>query len=304
MIFIIQTIRKYIKSKLPENWIKVYAKLNIKITKRRLIKNCSRIKPWEDKKGPLYCVTLTSYGSRINDTTPYAIASILNQEVLPDRLFLWLAHGSKTSQNYDKLISCGLEIRYCDDIKSYKKLIPALEEFPNDVLITADDDVIYPKDWLSRIISANKTDPTCILGFRCHGITLTDQLEVSPYSQWRKFINKDDCIPQFSIFPTGVNGILYPPKSLNKICLRRDLFMRIAPTGDDIWFWAMGRLNGTKYKIVQHELQYFDPLDPSKNGLFEEVNSSGGNDIQFNKIMNEFPELLNNLRKEYCPNDK
>ncbi len=297
-----QTIRKSIKSKLPDYWVKVYARINVGIIKWRLINRCSTIKTRDIRDGPLYCVTLTSYGSRINDTAPYAIASILNQEVLPDKLVLWLAHGSKIPQVYDKLISCGLEIKYCDDIKSYKKLIPALLTYPNDVLITADDDVIYPHDWLNRLILANKKDPMCILGFRCHGITMTDQLEVRPYSEWKKCINKDDCVSEFSILPTGVNGILYPPKSLDKRCLSRDLFMRIAPSGDDIWFWAMGRLNGTKYKIVQHELQNFDPVDPSEKGLFEEVNSKEGNDIQFKNLMNEYPELLDKLRKEYRRN--
>ena len=51
------------------------------------------------------------------------------------------------------------EIRWVnEDIRSYKKLIPALKNFPTDVIITADDDVIYPEDWAERLLKSYATD--------------------------------------------------------------------------------------------------------------------------------------------------
>lgn len=299
MTKIFSKMRTILKVFFPESIITLYSKVNLQIRKKKLLKECSNIKNHIKNKSPLFCVTLTSYGSRVTKTTPYTIASILNQDVLPDKVILWLAFGTRPPPIYDQLISRGLEIRYCEDIRSYKKLIPALESLPEDILITADDDVLYPRDWMTRLIRAYEKYPNCIQGFRCHAISLTSQGEVRPYSQWKKDIDQTDSFPEFAIFPTGVNGVIYPPQTLDRRCLNRDLFMRIAPSADDIWFWAMGRLNGTEYKVIQHELKYFDQVDSKQVGLFETINKDGGNDNQFQMLTNEFPQLLEMLRDKY-----
>lgn len=36
-----------------------------------------------------------------------------------------------------------LTIDWYHDIKSYKKLIPTLQKYPDSIIVTADDDIIY-----------------------------------------------------------------------------------------------------------------------------------------------------------------
>ena len=43
---------------------------------------------------------------------------------------------------------------------------------------------------------------------------------------------------------TGVGGVLYPPHSLKADMMDVELFTKLAPSTDDIWFWAAGAANG------------------------------------------------------------
>ncbi len=48
----------------------------------------------------------------------------------------------------------GLTIDWCEDIKSYKKLIPTLKKYPDAIIVTADDDLIYDNKWLEQLYNA------------------------------------------------------------------------------------------------------------------------------------------------------
>ena len=120
-----------------------------------------------EKEKPELIVSLTSYPDRI----PYihkTINTLLNQTLKPDRLILWLADSQFPNkeedlpQNLLKLIDLGLEIRWCEDLRSYKKLIPALKEFPNDIIVTADDDLYYTPDWLESLYCEYLKNPKYI----------------------------------------------------------------------------------------------------------------------------------------------
>lgn len=47
-----------------------------------------------------------------------------------------------------------MEIAYCPDYRSYKKIIPTLRKYPEDVIITIDDDVLYGHETLEYLINA------------------------------------------------------------------------------------------------------------------------------------------------------
>jgi hypothetical protein len=245
--------------------------------------------PNAQKASPRYIVTLTTYGKRLHTTTPYTIASLLRQQELPDKIILWVAYGTEIPLVYEKLTRKGLEIRFCEDLKSYKKLIPALAQFPEDVLITADDDVYYPKNWFLKFKEAHEQYPDRICAVRAHRFALSEDKCIEPYSEWKKEINAV-CDTRY-IFPTGVSGILYPPACLDARCMQAELFLRLAPQGDDIWFWAMAKLKGTSHVLVKFDSLNFDQVDDTDGGLWENHNSSGGNDIQIAAVFAEFPQL-------------
>lgn len=95
-------------------------------------------------------VSLTSFPGRIH-LVHKTIQTILLQSVKPDLVELWLA--KEQFPNYEKdlpneltnLIQYGLKICWCSDYRSFKKLVPSLQEHPDAIIVTADDDVYYPQ---------------------------------------------------------------------------------------------------------------------------------------------------------------
>ncbi len=193
-------------------------------------------------------VSLTSFPAAILYAVQ-AVRSILEGVVLPDKIVLYLTFSQfeniEIPQELRELSVQNpvFEIRnYDEDIRSYRKLIPALRDFPDAIIVTVDDDVWYDKNMLRRL---HEQIPNAIIAHRAKCIRLG-----APYRKWKKyrwynFLTKRLNL-SFKNIQTGVGGVLYPPYSLKREMLDPKLFREIAPTTDDIWFWAAAVANGTK----------------------------------------------------------
>lgn len=47
-------------------------------------------------------------------------------------------------------------------MRSYTKLIPCLVKYPNDSIITVDDDILYTRDTIKRLVEINSKTPNAI----------------------------------------------------------------------------------------------------------------------------------------------
>lgn len=197
-------------------------------------------------------ITLTSYPPRFTHLGK-TLRSLLDQTVAADGVVLWLAHGDVDALPDDVLAleAHGLEIRACDDLRSYKKLIPALREDPDRYFVTADDDVYYPRDWLAGLVDTARDHPADAIAWRAHEAKLDELGHFRPYSDWHLATHRTVLTdPANRLFPTGVGGILYPPRCFASDIADQDLFMSLAPQGDDIWFFWQARRAGTCYRRV------------------------------------------------------
>ena len=251
-------------------------------------------------EAPQYIVSLTSYGTRLQSTAPIAIASVLHGNILPGRIVLWVAEKDRqaTEKNVQLQVlqEKGLEIRYCEDLKSYKKLIPALQEFPNDFIITADDDLLYPKNWLEQMMEYHRMHPDKIICHRVHGIRVDTEHNLLPYKNWDWCVEPQE---QERIFPTGGAGTLYPPHCLHKDVFNRDLFMKLAPQADDVWFWAMALINGDSPHIVIKNGYSNSIIDIGvQNNALQNSNVAGGrNDMQLKAVIENYPQIMEVMKK-------
>jgi hypothetical protein len=257
---------------------------------------------------PQYIVSLTSYGKRLADTAPHAITTLLNQNVKPDKVVLWVADDDKKriSPIMENLVEKGLEIRFCKDIKSFTKLIPALKAFPDDYIITADDDVYYPQNWFKQLLDEHKKNHKKIICHRAHGIRVDESGRPLQYLLWRHFIKPNRHQSQI-IFPTGVGGILYPPNCFHKDITNDDLFMKLSPMADDIWYWAMAVINREyfgdecPYIIVENgysqNLQDVKLLQKQDGNALWNYNFQGGNDKQLKAVIEHYPQVKECLQK-------
>lgn len=244
---------------------------------------------------PNIIVSLTSFPLRIKAVS-YTIESILSQTKKPNKVVLWLAEEQFPQKEKDlpkrllKLKKYGLIIEWCEDIRSYKKLIPSLEKYPNDIIVTTDDDVYYPPTWLERLYNSYLEDPSCIHFNRGHEITFSSNGKLNKYEEWNMSL-KGPIKKSAKLLFTGVGGVLYPPHSLHIDVHNKSKFLRLAPSADDFWFWAMAILAGTKCTLINNNQKDFDPVFIVNNKSLWATNSDGANDKVINLLLNEYPQL-------------
>ena len=194
-------------------------------------------------------VSLTSYGRRVKEgIVCYSIYSILRQTLQPKRIILWLAEDEWTEDTLPKKVAelkhYGIEIRFCENMRSYKKLIPTLQLLPDEDIITVDDDVLYPSFLVKELYSEHLAHPKDIIA----GIAAAPQPN-KPYNLWQ---NTPGGTEGVSLFPTGVGGVYYPAHSLKKEMMDYAIAKQFAPLADDVWFWAAGIAQNTIKHKTQH----------------------------------------------------
>lgn len=251
-------------------------------------------------------VSLTSFPAAI----PYAagaVQSILNGSVLPDKVVLYLTFAQfgedGIPQELQKLANENprFEIRdYPRDIRSYRKLIPALKDFPDAIIVTIDDDVAYHKNMLRDLLQLHKQLPNAVLAHRAKRM-----IPDKPYRKWKKyrwyhFLRKRIHADYLNI-QTGVGGVLYPPHSLKKEMMDVELFTELAPTTDDIWFWAAGVANETKVVPVPFGHNKPRGLEKPKELSLKTVNFKSGidrNSAALKNIFEKYPLIKQRINNE------
>lgn len=78
------------------------------------------------------------------------------------------------------------------------------QEFENDVIVTADDDALYPENWLEGLWDTHEKYPGCVCCYRAHKITFEGG-RVAPYQEWYG-LSPDKKGPSEALFPVGVGG--------------------------------------------------------------------------------------------------
>ncbi len=183
-------------------------------------------------------VSLTTFPARI-DTCYYAIKSLMLQDYQADRIVLWLAEEQfphkQLPEYYGELIDRGLEIRYCDDLRSHKKYYYALQEQKeNELVVTFDDDIIYERDALAKLMRYHAKYPGCVVCNRGHHIT-AENGEIDTYRKWRICSPEGVYEPSIRIMPSTGAGCLYPYGVMPDTTFDKNNIRQYALTADDIW---------------------------------------------------------------------
>lgn len=83
-----------------------------------------------------------------------------------------------------------------------------------------------------------------------------------------------------------------PPRCLHNDVLKEEIFMELCPYGDDLWFWAMAVLNGTKINVVRDNLKMQSSfVDTTKSGALWIENAKWRNDWQIQNLLKFYPIL-------------
>ncbi|HSC87925.1 MAG TPA: glycosyltransferase, partial [Polyangiaceae bacterium] len=206
-------------------------------------------------------VSLTTIAPRLYDIGT-TIESLLHQTLKPDRIVLWLdqtkVSPSDVPLSLQKQMERGLTIRFVEDIGSHTKLVPALREFPNAVVITVDDDVLYPQHLLELLHRAYQADRSKIYCTRARHISVLKTRDFHYTKDWPNLLEE---VEGLNVLPLGVGGVLYPPGILDAEVFDLAEQKRLAPKADDIWFKAMSLKKGVVCKRIAVPSQFF-PVRP------------------------------------------
>lgn len=141
-------------------------------------------------------IALTSYPKRIKNCAS-VINSVLENTVLPDRIFLTLSHAEFPNwelnlpkdlyhlvMTSDRVVLNWVE----DNTKSMKKVFPILPFLDDDdIIITVDDDMLLPRDFIeSRMKDFNANGRKCPITSNHSQSVNLDNLVVQCYSLFQK----------------------------------------------------------------------------------------------------------------------
>jgi hypothetical protein len=233
-------------------------------------------------------ISLTSVGPRLH-LIDLTLESLLSQSKQPDKIILWLSDEiTLLPKKIEQYQARGIDVEMRRDVGPHTKLVYALAEYPNTAIVTADDDTLYPKRWFEELDEAYRKDNTAIHCHRAHMITLDNANKVKPYLQW-KWLSQGESGPHDLIFPTGVGGVLYPQGSLHPDATNPELFIKLCPKADDIWFKVMSYLKGSRcLKIRPNFTEFFTVEQSQEIQNLGRANVRDGNNQQLDAVMQHY----------------
>lgn len=248
-------------------------------------------------------VSLTSFPARIG-TVHKTIESILRQTIKPSRILLWLASSQFPDRETDlppqllALRSLGLEIHWCEDLRSYKKLLPTLEAHADSVIVTIDDDAIYSSKMLEKLYRTHLDFPNDVICHKASKFLLHSDGKFRVVGGGLHHFEGASSLNKL----VGVAGVLYPRKCFKTKITDSKLAMRLAPTNDDQWFWAHAVLSGRKVRVVEKCEPSPKQIEGSQATSLCSVNDRGENLFwrDFTALCGFYPEFDRALRKEWA----
>lgn len=228
----------------------------------------------DQKKEIPIVISLTSIPSRLG-TLHIVIRSLFDQSVRPKKIILWLNESMK-GEIPSKLttLECEtFEIRFTSLKCSHKKLIHSIPLFPDFPIITCDDDFIYYRTWLESLYLEHLDKPNTVLANHVRTISHDTNGRVLAYKEWIYDPQRDK--DSKLLLAIGGKGVLYPPSALDYRYTDKDLFLKLTPKADDLWFKAMELLKGTPVRLSERTVPEPIPIAGSQKISLKKENIAG-----------------------------
>lgn len=223
----------------------------------------------KQQEGERIIVSLTSYPVRIPSLWK-VIECLFRQTIKPDKIVLYLTEKQvgnieNLPNNLLKLRERGLEIRLCkEEIRSHTKYFQAFQDFPNDIIITIDDDLFYRSDLIENHIRWHKKYPNTIITNWAKEILQTTPL----YREWPD-VKHPSISTRYLLL--GVGSVLYPPNCMYKDVFNVEMIKKLCLTADDIWLSCMALLAKTPISFTAYQYNYL-PVTIKNNTTLISIN--------------------------------
>ncbi len=218
-----------------------------------------------------------------------ALTSLLLQSRLPDRINLWVSRepylrdqGIAKSEVIDQLIETlphdgrsRVSVRWVANTGPYRKLIPMLREArPADIIVTADDDIIYGRDGVSNLMQEFDDLGGKPVAARVRSKKVNFLGKKTSYLHWN-LINRPSIVADDFIVTFG-GGVVLTRAMFREKDIADNSFLELAATADDLWYSKLLTFNNDGVFVVPwalDELSFIQHADGLANDNFPRVTS-------------------------------
>lgn len=237
-----------------------------------------RLNERDGNRKPDLIVSLTSFPVRIEKIW-MVIETLLRQKTKPDKILLWLAKSEFSSRGSlpGRLLYLekrGLEILFCDEnLMPHKKYYYTMTGYPGAHVITVDDDIFYPVNFITNLLEYHNIYPAGIITVLGRRIKVSDNT-IFPYKEWEYICSIAK--PTYQILPIGAGGVFYPAGSLHPGCFDIEKIKALALNNADLWLKIMSIRAGTKVVCTGGFSRLFIPVHFKENSTLMETNIGQG----------------------------
>ena len=259
-------------------------------------------------------VSMTSYPAKIERVFEVFI-SLLYQSADSSsfQCFLTLAKEEFINAEKDlpldiqKLIKNGwIKLIWYHNIYSHKKLIPILQNYPDNDILIVDDDIIRTNNFIEIFQNEHRLYPNDII---CGTFTyfFDNKIKMKRLKGYKdEYYKEINAIPNI-IFPTaipsnGFGGVLYPKYTFSdKRFFNESLFMNLSPTSDESWQYVFNIIENKILRqtsiIIDNSINAVGNVKDNNTSLFK-ANENKYSLINEN-LINIFPEYkINSLERQ------
>lgn len=243
-------------------------------------------------------VSLTSFPSRISRLW-MVIETIFSQTIKPDKILLYLSELQFPHREKDlpvsllNMCSRGLELVFVqDDYRSHKKYLYVMQEYPDDIIVTVDDDIFYPTTMLESLLRCHAQYPKSIICRYAKRITWDPfSKNIQSSCRWGRFYSTQ--LHAVDAFLGTGGGTLFPsPRDvLYKDTLNINLAYHLCPLEDDLWINTMLRLKKSDLIVLKDYKSILPVKNPTDVKLYSVNGAAGGmTDRQLNDLILYYAE--------------
>ena len=209
------------------------------------------VKPLIDNND-LPIVSLTSFPARI-DNLWMVLYCVYNQTKLPGKIVVTLTKeevpsGFESLPNSLKYFADkGVEFIFADvNLRPHNKYFYTRQKYPDRIVITIDDDLLYYPDTIERLMKLHSRYPGAICTNRTQELAF-DEISLKKYDEWKELFCEKG--PSFRLIALGYSAVLYPCLFNHYDLYNAKKIKQLSLGADDIWLFVMEFLSKTKVVV-------------------------------------------------------
>ena len=225
------------------------------------------------KEHPMITVNLTTTCQRLS-LCKITLMSLCLQSRQPDEIRLWVSpepylrdggiRQKKQLHHYFNDLPADWRQRskvcWVTNTGPYRKLIPALRDAgPDDLLITADDDIIYGENWFKTLLQAYERGSNVAIAGRVRKKRYNAFGRTMSYLNW-DILHESSVISEGYIITFG-GGTVLSRSMFRERDIFDDAFLKVAPTADDLWYSKLLLRNDTRVRVVPGVLRQMNFIE-------------------------------------------